>query len=88
MQTPDAEEENTYTESDDGDKLTVIIWPHPLAEVINAFINAGLIIEQFNEYPYSPYNYMEEPEKGKFSLNQSGVWVPLVYSIKACKPAP
>lgn len=88
---PDVEEENTYTENDDGDKLTIITWPHSLAEVINALINAGLIIEQFNEYPYSPYNCfgkMEELEKGKFSLNQSGVRFPLVYSIKACKPAP
>lgn len=87
--TPDFEEENTYTENDDGDKLTVITWPHPLSEVINALINAGLIIEQFNEFPYSPYNCfenMEELEKGRFSFKNYKKNIPLIYSIKACKP--
>jgi hypothetical protein len=28
-------------------------WPHPLSEVINALITAGLRIEALHEYPYA-----------------------------------
>lgn len=85
---PDIEEEGTYTENDTGEKSTVITWAHPLSEVINALIRAGLQIEQFNEYPYSPYNCFEnmiEKEKGHFVLDNDKRSIPLVYSIKARK---
>ncbi|MBW8190180.1 class I SAM-dependent methyltransferase [Neiella marina] len=88
--TPDIEEEGTYTENDPGDTQTVITWAHPLSEVICALIQAGIQIEQFNEYPYSPYNCfdgMTERETGKFYLKHLEQDIPLVYTITGTKGA-
>jgi len=85
---PDIEEEGTYTENCDGTKSKVATWAHTLSEVINALIVAGLSIEHFKEYPYSPYNCFEglEHVEGKgYQMLHKGQQVPLLYSIKARK---
>jgi SAM-dependent methyltransferase len=85
---PDIEDEGTYTENDSGETSTVITWAHPLSDVVNALINAGITINQFNEYPYSPHNCFEnmsESEKGKFTISHEGQDVPLIYTIKGTK---
>lgn len=86
---PDVEQEGTYTENDDGELSTVVTWAHPISEVLNTLLKAGLTITQFNEYPFSPYNCfsdMEQREPGKFYLQHQQRDIPLVYSIKATKP--
>lgn len=50
---PDLEEEGTYTENCHGEKSTLITWAHPLSDIINALIRAGIQIDSFNEFPYS-----------------------------------
>ncbi len=88
--TPDIEEEGTYTENCDGKKSTLITWAHPISEILNSLIKAGIKIDHFNEYPFSPYNCfdgLEEREKDKFYLTKSGNYVPLVYTIKGSKIA-
>lgn len=85
---PEIEQEGTYTENDTGETSTLITWAHPISEVINALINAGIKISQFNEYPYSPYNCFEgltEREKGRFYLDHQGHDMPMVYTIKGTK---
>jgi SAM-dependent methyltransferase len=88
--TPDIEHEGTYTENCDGTKSTVVTWPHSISEVISALIGAGLTIESFSEYPYSPYNCFEGlepvPNLGYQKLYKDQQ-VPLTYSIKARKTA-
>ncbi len=87
---PDVEEEGTYTENCDGETSTTVTWAHSLSEVFNALIAAGLSIEAFNEYPYSPYDCFEglEPVDNQgFQLLHKEQQVPLVYSIKARKVA-
>ncbi|RXK14549.1 SAM-dependent methyltransferase [Halarcobacter mediterraneus] len=85
---PDIEEEGTYTENCDGSKSTVVTWAHSISEVINSLICAGLSIESFCEYPFSPYNCFENLEfvenKG-YQMLYKNQQVPLVYSIKAIK---
>jgi len=85
---PDIEDEGTYTENCPGEKSTMVTWAHPLSEVIQSLINAGLTIEEFKEYTYSPYNCFEGLEfieqKG-YQLIHKGHQVPIVYSIKARK---
>ena len=87
---PDIESEGTYTENCDGKELPVITWPHSMGEVITALIGAGLAIEGFNEYPFSPYDCFDGLEyvsdKG-YQLLHKGQQVPLLYSIKARKPS-
>jgi SAM-dependent methyltransferase len=85
---PDVEDEGTYTENCDGTKSTIVTWPHSLSEVVNALIGSGLIIECFNEFPYSPYNCFEGLEyvaENGYQLLHKGQQVPLVYAIKARK---
>jgi len=87
---PDVEEEGTYTENCTGDTSVVVTWAHPLSNVINALIKAGISIEQFSEYPYSPYNCLdnvEQREDGNYYRVSQGQRVPLVYSIVGKKIA-
>ncbi|PKG81695.1 SAM-dependent methyltransferase [Colwellia sp. 75C3] len=85
---PDIEDEGTYTENCDGTKSTMVTWAHSLSEVITALISAGLTIEHFKEYPYSPYKCFEGleyiPELG-YQMLHKGQQVPLLYAIKARK---
>ncbi|RXJ88077.1 bifunctional 2-polyprenyl-6-hydroxyphenol methylase/3-demethylubiquinol 3-O-methyltransferase UbiG [Arcobacter sp. CECT 8985] len=85
---PDIEDEGTYTENCDGSTSTIATWSHYPSEVISALIEAGLSIESFYEYAYSPYNCFENlefvPNKG-YQMIHKGQQVPLLYSIKAKK---
>ncbi|MCO1336981.1 class I SAM-dependent methyltransferase [Microbulbifer sp. OS29] len=85
---PDVEEAGTYTENGQAEKLTLATWAHPISDVVNALIEAGIEIIQLNEYPYSPYNCfdgMEERDRGRFYLSHKGYDIPLIYTIKGVK---
>ena len=84
----DVDEEGTYTENDTGETSTLMTWAHPLSDVVNALLAAGIQINQLNEYPYSPHNCfagLVEREKGRFYLTHNGQDIPMVYSIKGSK---
>ena len=84
---PDIEEEGTYTENCNGERSQMATWSHPLSEVINSLIKAGIRIDHLNEFPFSPYNCfngLEEKEKGRFYTN-SKHQTPLVYTILGTK---
>lgn len=84
----DIEEGGTYTENGKDESSTMMTWPHSISEVLNALINAGIQINQFKEFPYSPYNCFEglvEKEKGRYYAAGSKHDVPLVYSIEGTK---
>jgi len=86
---PAIEQEGTYTENDSGETATLVTWAHPLSEVINALLGAGLQLCRLNEYPWSPYNCFEnmvEREPGRFSIEHQGQAIPLVYTLTARKP--
>ena len=63
-------------------------WNHSISEVLNALIQAGLKIELFNEFMYSPY-----PNFSKTVQLNDGQWciegmegkIPMVYSVRAVK---
>jgi SAM-dependent methyltransferase len=85
---PDVVNEGTYTENCDGTTSTMVTWSHSLSEVISALITAGLTIEVFREYPFSPYNCFEGldyVDQRGYQMLHKGQQVPLVYSIKARK---
>jgi len=59
-----------------------------LAEVITALLKAGISIDDFQEYPYSPYDCFSGLEfvEGKgYQMLSNSQQVPLVYSIKGTK---
>lgn len=72
---PDARVENT------GDYE----WAHPMSEVVNSLINAGFVIMELNEYPFSVDShqlaFMEQSKDGYARL--LGYDLPLMYSITA-----
>ena len=65
-----------------------ITWNHPTSEVLNSLINAGLEVNAFNEFDYSPYNCFnetEEFESNKFRIKHLENKIPMVFSILATK---
>ena len=93
---PDVDEEGTYTENCTGEKDTLVTWPHPISEVLNALMGVGLEIKMYNEFDFSPYDAFANLEKevvtdpqdkprSRYVLKHNEQRVPLVYSISAIK---
>ncbi|WP_299492065.1 class I SAM-dependent methyltransferase [uncultured Shewanella sp.] len=81
-------QEPTYTENHNHEVNTLALWSHSLSDVINALLNAGIMIDAFNEYPYSPYAVsasLVEVSQGQYASTHQGKSVPLIYSIKGHK---
>lgn len=81
---PDIEDEGTYTENCNGEKSTIVTWPHTMSDVMLALIKAGITIESFNEHPFSPYECFEGLDliKGEgYQLKFKEQQVPLLYSV-------
>jgi SAM-dependent methyltransferase len=86
---PDTSVEGTYTENCDGTEHEFAVWSHPISDVIAALLSVGLIINNFQEYDYSPYNCFEnmlEKQPGRYYLEHKNQHVPLVYSLLVSKP--
>ena len=82
------ENEGTYTDRNADIKGKEYSWNHSISEVLNALILAGLKIEMFNEYMYSPYPCFKntvESEKGQWQIKGMEGKIPMVYSIRAVK---
>jgi 2-polyprenyl-3-methyl-5-hydroxy-6-metoxy-1,4-benzoquinol methylase len=65
-----------------------ISWNHGLAGVVNALVHSGLVIKDFQEYNYSPYNCFQdtiELDERKFQIRGLEDKLPMVYSIMATK---
>jgi 2-polyprenyl-3-methyl-5-hydroxy-6-metoxy-1,4-benzoquinol methylase len=78
----------TYTGDKEIIKSKEYSWNHSISEVLNALIKAGLQIESFNEYMYSPYaNFANSVEtaKGQWQIKGMEGKIPMVYSVKAKK---
>jgi 2-polyprenyl-3-methyl-5-hydroxy-6-metoxy-1,4-benzoquinol methylase len=82
------EEQGTYADRNAGIKLQSISWNHGLAEVIQNLIDAGLRLEHFSEYDYSPYdcfNNTVEVAPGKFQIRGMEGKLPMMYALKCVK---
>jgi SAM-dependent methyltransferase len=65
-------------------------FPHSLGEIVSALIDAGLRIDHLHEFPFSTYQFLPFTEKradGKVYLTKHDGSIPLLFSIKATKPA-
>ena len=77
-------EKGSYANTITNEIIESISWNHGLAEVIDSLLKNGLILNDFREYDYSPYNclqQMEEYESNKFRIKKFGNKIPLVYSL-------
>ena len=76
--------EGTYADRSAALENTEVSWNHPLAEVLTSLLNEKLVLENIQEYNWSPYPcfaHLEEVDKGKYQISPFGNKVPLVYSI-------
>jgi hypothetical protein len=65
-------------------------WNHSLSEVFNALIGAGLMLERFNEFPFTLRERiagMVQGEDGLWRLTRHHGMVPLLFSLQARKPS-
>jgi len=53
------EEEGSYAEKGSQEKISYTVWNHSLGEIMNSFLGAGLNLEYFQEYDFSPYPCFE-----------------------------
>ncbi len=82
------EQTGTYAQKDSSLSFKYVCWNHSLAEVFTALQNIGILIQQFQEFDYSPYEtvtHMEEYEKGKYRVKHFGNQMPLTYSLLGVK---
>ena len=85
---PDIDEEGTYTDGGEAAMTKLASWSHPISEQITALINAGIDIDQVQEFPFSPYDCFEgmtEREPGRFYMTHKHNDVPIVYTISGIK---
>ena len=81
-------ESGTYANRQAPIQLTSVSWNHGLAEVVTALLNNGLVLTQFREFDYSPYNCfnnMKQGENGQYFIPRLEKKIPMVYAIKAVK---
>ncbi len=65
-------------------------WVHPIAEALRALLGAGLRVESFTEFPYTywhRYPSMHQDRHGYWHLDRGEGTLPLMYSLRARKPA-
>ncbi len=82
------EESGTYADANAPLKNISVGWNHTLSDVIQALINEGLGIENFQEFNFSPYPIFIENAKideNKFAPKGLENKLPLVYALKAIK---
>lgn len=77
-------EEPTYTDNGEETIDKTVTWNYGLSEPINGLIKNGIIIQEFNEYYYSPFNLsanMIEVEPEKYKIKGLEDKIPITYSI-------
>jgi SAM-dependent methyltransferase len=82
------ENQGTYTDRNAEINGKEYGWNHSISELLNSLINAGLKIEIFNEYMYSPYpcfNNTIQGEDGNWRIKGLENKIPMVYSLRALK---
>ncbi len=83
------EPEGTYADKDAKVTTPSYEWAHPLSDIINSLISAGLRIEFLHEFPYTceeHYPFMEKGKDGWWRLKGKET-IPLMFSLKATKSA-
>jgi SAM-dependent methyltransferase len=80
------EPDGTYADKDAKVVNPTFEWTHPLSDIINALISAGLKIEFVHEFPYwceDHFPFMEKGEDGWWRLKGGKETIPLMFSLKA-----
>jgi ubiquinone/menaquinone biosynthesis C-methylase UbiE len=79
-------ESGTYADRSADVQIETVTWNHSLGEVMGSLLQAGLAINSFEEFDYSPYNCIQETIKiapRKYRISHLGSKIPMVYAL-AC----
>lgn len=79
-------EEGTYADKSAAISQDYVMWNHSLSEVMTSLLKAGLQIQGFEEYDYSPYNCFNKTvaiASKKYRIAQWDNKIPMVYAIIA-----
>lgn len=85
------QEQGSYAERDANFSHPSYQWLYTLSDVLNSLIRAGLRIDFMREFPFSGWKvfpFMEGDGCGEYRLKDRPDWVPMMFSIRATKPAP
>lgn len=85
-----AESTGSYATNFEGETRTYYMWDHSLGEVLNSIIDVGLQIEFLHEFPFTlraKFPTMVKGEDGYWRFTREHNMIPLLFSIKASKPA-
>jgi SAM-dependent methyltransferase len=82
------EPEGTYADKEAQVVNPTFEWTHPLSDIINSLVSAGLRIEFLHEFPYlcwDFYPFMEKDKDGWWRFKDGKETIPLMFSLKATK---
>ena len=83
------ETHGSYADATDPTSHVEYGWDHPLSEIVNALLAAGLRLEFLHEFPYCDYRrfpFLEQGDDGRWYLpDRLGAMLPLLFSLKATK---
>ncbi|HET9442930.1 MAG TPA: hypothetical protein VFO65_06375 [Acidimicrobiales bacterium] len=84
------EEEGTYADYEAPIRMPEYVWNHGIGDVVTAIIDAGLVLEYLHEHDRTVYQqlpFLERDEDGWWRLPASMPAQPLLYSLRARRPA-
>jgi ubiquinone/menaquinone biosynthesis C-methylase UbiE len=83
-------DDSDYAEASFTSEETTFEWFHPMSEIIEALIAAGLAIQRFREHPFVTYKArqgMVQGDDGLWRLPPDVVPLPLMFTLTASKSA-
>lgn len=83
--------EGTYADRSADIQYTTITWTHSLSEVMNNLIRAGISINRFEEFDYSPFDCFKHTirlEKDKYRIKHLDNKLPMIYALEGKKQSP
>jgi SAM-dependent methyltransferase len=81
-------QQGTYAAKEEEIEVETVSWNHSLAEVLGSLLQAGLQLETFQEFDYSPYDCFAntvEISPGRFQIKGFEDKLPMVYALRAIK---
>ena len=76
----------TYADREAPVSYESVGWVHPIADILQSLMDAGLQLKQFREWDYSPYGCFaaaQEEEPGCYRIKHLSGKIPMIYGIVA-----
>ena len=77
-------ENGSYANREEKKEMTSIWWSHSLSEIMTAFLEEGLVLSEFKEFDYSPFDCFKQSikiAKDKYRIKHLEQKLPMVYGM-------